>query len=885
MATLTPLQEAVSDATDPVRLAQLATHQDADVRKAARANPRCPAAALQLIELAENRPTYLVTEHLKVLAHLGPTAQVIAAQHPWTPNDVLIHLVMSGHAKVVLAHRKDRSADWLLVQGQQTPGLLQYLANNRSVPWFVRRRAWAMLKEGAPAPVATPQASAPPAPPPTAQATPAPGATAAATVAPPTTEDVRAKLRNRKEPFELSREESLLIENDRKLQRLAARHPQTPVPLLMWLDQHAPYGQAKETLLKRLEEDPIDAETLTRVARQGEWEMRAAVARNPHLPDPARAQLSEDEDWWVRAAVAENPSASPEELTRLAGDQEHITIKEHVAAHPNTPGDVLVTLADDGDPAVRAQVARNPSTPPEALARLATDERFATREAVAAHGLTSLDILQQLTADANERVNVVARLRTQVITADRAQEALSTRRRHVKLALANTQGTPPTVLEKLAADRNPLIRAQAALHSELPDLARKALVKDTSPSVSLIAKALDEETPADLLAFLPRHDARVRQALSRNEHAPAPVLEELSDDPLHDVRLSVVLNPAAPGAALERRLPEQPLRPDIRRHPRYAGEVQKKLHDLELQEARNPDASPESLYALSLSDFPRVRKAVAEHPNTAPDTLLLLACDREEKIREAIAQREVSTHGGLPAFVQHQLANDVSAKIRQSLVSRPDLTVSTMMILVNNPSEDEGIIEPIIQHPNVTPEILVGLGEHAKAAIREAVAHHPLTPLPTLLQLARDADGRVQTGVLGNPGATPDVLMILLSNPKLHEQIARSSNANGKVLEKLAYDAAYARFLRIWGLLEKTPLKSKQPVLRWKKWSKGRASSQAFSRLSVLRAVIEHPETTPRAVVFARRLKHLEIDAALQRRRAGAGLQKTKLFWQEEDDE
>lgn len=885
MATLTPLQEAVSDATDPVRLAQLATHQDADVRKAARANPRCPAAALQLIELAENRPTYLVTEHLKVLAHLGPTAQVIAAQHPWTPNDVLIHLVMSGHTKVVLAHRKDRSADWLLVQGQQTPGLLQYLANNRSVPWFVRRRAWAMLKEGAPASVSTPQASAPSASPPTAQATPAPGATAAAPVAPPTTEDVRAKLRNRKEPFELSREESLLIENDRKLQRLAARHPQTPVPLLMWLDQHAPYGQAKETLLKRLEEDPIDAETLTRVARQGEWEMRAAVARNPHLPDPARAQLSEDEDWWVRAAVAENPSASPAELTRLAGDQEHITIKEHVAAHPNTPGDVLVTLADDGDPAVRAQVARNPSTPPEALARLATDERFATREAVAAHGLTSLDILQQLTADANERVNVVARLRTQVITADRAQEALSTRRRHVKLALANTQGTPPTVLEKLAADRNPLIRAQAALHSELPDLARKALVKDTSPSVSLIAKALDEETPADLLAFLPRHDARVRQALSRNEHAPAPVLEELSDDPLHDVRLSVVLNPGAPGAALERRLPEQPLRPDIRRHPRYAGAVQKKLHDLELQEAKNPDASPESLSALSLSDFPRVRKAVAAHFNTAPDTLLQLVSDSEEQIREAIVQREGSTHGELPAFIQHQLAKDASVTVRQLLAKRPDLDVSTMLMLANTPNEDEDVLELIVGHTNVTPEVLAELGRHTKAALRLLVARHACTPMPTLQQLARDMQEEVQMGVFKNPSRTPEVLMILLSNPRLRVRVARDRRANGKILESLAYDPAYARYLRMRAIVNRTPLRDKRPIKRWKAWMESRTSRRAFAELNVLSAVIEHPAATNRAVAFAMRLRHPDIDAAIQMRRAGAGAPPAQSPLQEEDDE
>lgn len=878
MAKSSALKEAQSLSTDQHRLRMLATGLDQEIRFAALSNPSCPDDVRQLLKMAEERPDALKPTLLEHLARLGPYAIGLAVSQKQIPETTLIELAFKGHIKLILEQRKDRNSEWFIKQAETNPALLKYLSGNRSVPWYIRKRAWVILQKqpGSAEATAMPPdvqnqshfdpaltqealreifAARSPAPPrPTSPKVPA------------TVEDTKAKLLQRKTELELSGHEADLIANDPKLRRLAARHPYLPVPLLGVLDQQQPYGQARETLLTRLEEHDLEATTFLRLASEGEWDMRAAMARNPNLPESVRAQLCDDPDWWVRAAVAENPQTTPSELTQLADNQEHVTIKEHVAAHPNSPGHLLLKLANDGDPAVRTAVARNPSAPPEALVTLAGDERFSTREAVAAHALTPHDVLEQLSGDANERVAYVARLKYWPLTEARATEALSTRRRHVKLALSSVDQTPQFVLQQLASDRNPLVRAQAALHSNLPDESRVSLAQDPLPLVSMIARAADEHTPKEELAVLPRFDVRLRQALSRNPQAPESVLDSLSDDPLMDVRLGVLLNPSSPNSALERRLPEQSLRPVIRRHPRYAGGVQEKLNKIEYREARNEKATPEMLTSLSLSDSAKVRRAVAKHAQTQSETLLALAGDAEEGVRRAVVDRPKEL-GMLGLPLQWQLAQDPSPLIRQVLAWREDLAPETMQRLIQTSGTDESILISIVSHPAVSAEVLNLLAQTSSVEVRERVATHQLTPIPTLMQLAYDPQEEVQYALLSNPQCTAAVLLNLVRHPRLRSRLAKHDQADGAVLEALAFDAGFARYLKYQDWLARTPLKETRWIKQWQKWIVRRASSRAFGELEVLRSVIEHPAVTSKAVHYASRLNHPEIKAALQKQR------------------
>lgn len=863
MSTPAHLQEARSKRTAPARLRDLAVHLDPEIRQAARGNPRCPSDINQLLDLAEEHPEHLTAAHLDALARLGPYGVLLSVQHPEVSDDTLISLVQAGHLHFVLEDRSDHSADWIMRQAEHRPALLRYLCADAGVPWPLRRRAWKMRKAqkkkqgltelenvAAPDP-ASPDPAAKPSPdqnPPEVEVTP---------------EEVRRKLRERQGPVELLAEEIALIQADVKLQRLAARHPYLPVPLLGWIDREQPHGQARETLLNRLEAHALEPELFTLLAQRGEWDIRAAMGRNPHLPDAVRRQLGHDEDWWVRAAVAENPETQPDELTALAQDHDHVTVREHVAAHPHTPGDVLLRLAQDGDPAVRSQVARNPSAPPETLALLAEDERYATREAAAAHALSSPETLARLRSDRHERVRYVAGLRTDSLDETRAQEALATRRRNVRLALSHARSTPVPVLEQLARDRHPDVRAQVALHHHVPEGVRRALLDDASAVVRTVALASDEETPSDRLAFLPRHDARLRQALSRNAHTPEAILEELSEDPVKEIRLSVVLNPSAPGSALERRLPEQPLRPDIRRHPRYEGEVQRKLRQIEEQEASHPDATPEALEALSQSDSPGVRARVARHPNS-PEALLhvLAASYQEERVRRAVAERP----GTLSEDLQQHLARDESADIRRVVAYRPGLPESVMLILAQTSADDEALLSSLLENQEPCVPLLELLAHNISTDLRMQVARHRSTPLKTLLELAQDPHEDVHKALLRNRQLDAAALLQLVHHARLRLRIAQHPRADGAVLEALAYDARYHRYLKLQAWIKRMPFAEHPWSRQWQASAKRRASGRAYKDLAVLRAVVEHLAATPKAVQYAQRLRHPDMDKVLKQR-------------------
>jgi hypothetical protein len=56
------------------------------------------------------------------------------------------------------------------------------------------------------------------------------------------------------------------------------------------------------------------------MASDKSWEVREALARNPHLDPRILEDLSSHWSWMVRAAVAENPQTPVGTLERLAED-------------------------------------------------------------------------------------------------------------------------------------------------------------------------------------------------------------------------------------------------------------------------------------------------------------------------------------------------------------------------------------------------------------------------------------------------------------------------------------------------------------------------------------------------------------------------------------
>jgi len=851
------LAQASHPETTPFHLQQLATHQNAKVRAAALINPNLTDDLRDILKRAAAGDEVIQSE-LEWLSTLGPHGKLLAARHPATSHTTLRRLLSGGHLKDIYDARRARGKEWLLELAGDDQALLKILVESRFTPSSIHSQAKQLLKKVSAAQVLS---TAPPThdtAPSNPMPVPGPPPQPSGPPPPPTAQTLQAKLRLRQVMPELIADELLLIQQNPRLQRLAARHPMLPLVVLCWLDTLQPDGLAHERLLERLEKEVLESEFVECFAHSPKWEERAALARNPNLPLKWLRELAADEDWWVRASAAENPKAVPVMLAELATEQKHVVIHEQVAAHPHTSPETLRTLAQSPEREIRLRLARNPGTPPDVLGSLAADPSATVREAVAAHPLTPEVTLSILVRDPQERVKEVARLRL-------GQGALPQtlpRRRAVRLALASRTQLPEELAQALLTDRSPDVRAQMGMHGDLTPENRAQLGRDRSLHVRVVALAHNPASPSEALDRMPRYDVRVRQGLSRHALTPSSVLDALSDDPLDEVRLAVVLHPASPSNALRRRLPEQPLRPLIRRHPQYGG-VRSELHALEEHEASLPNTPPETLSALAESDSATVRALVARHPQTPEDTLLRLSHDAELFVLEALLKRE-----HLSLALQQVMARQVNLSIKLRLLKRPDLDLSILLTIIQG-GESEELLFAVMAHPGLTAQMLRPLTAHPSAVIKQAVIQHPLASPELLMVLTSDQDAAVRGALLHASCCTPALLKRLADYPEHRLAVAQHPVSDGALLEHLAYDVHYAQTLQYREWAQRLPehWQGRLPLLtRWLDWRRTTASQRAFRELNLLVAVAAHPNATPKALQFARRLRHPDLANALQRR-------------------
>ncbi|WP_424950578.1 hypothetical protein [Deinococcus sp.] len=834
------LREAGHLETPPARLLLLATDANRRVRSTALANLALPLDSRAIL-LRAHQGEALASPELEWLSTLGAYGKEVAARNIATSDRVLLNLARQGHLKSITQGKHPRDAAWFLEQARTDPTLLGIISRDLSVGWPVRRQAINLLK------FLPPESSVP-------AETVAPVQTPVEPVPIPTPESLpvatlRERLLDRKHAYTLTEQEAEELSSTPALRRLAARHPHTHVRLLEWLDTQQPYGPARENLLTQLGHRQLDDEARRHFALHRDWELRAALAPNPCLPLPLLELLARDADTLVRAASAEHPELPPTTLERLAADDSSL-VREAVAAHPATPPQVLAHLAGDEEWEVGLNVARNPSSDEATLALLAASAHFQVREAVASNMLTDTGILKELAFDTNERVAEVARLRLPGATRESLEVAAHSKRRNVKLALATQQGAPRELLLALSADRSSAVRALAGLHPQLDHEARQRLRDDPDPQVRRVAHAADSTATAAELSALPRFDARVKVALSRNGSTPGAVLDTLSDDPQDAVRLLVVAHPATPIPGLERRLPELELRPLLRQHPHYRGRLQARLHEQELQEATQPDVSDETLLALMESDSVDVRGVLARHERTPLALQLLLTADPAISVRVALLERAVVSEE-----VQRVLVKDAAQEVQAALIGLPELDEGVMLELLRQPTVGAGLLMELAAHPNITPPVLAGLARQFSAPVRILAALHHLTPAATLQLLAADPQESVRQAVAAHPGCPPAVLHLLAQRPEHRLAVAVHPSTPPRTLEYLVYDAGYARAVRL-------PQRPKV-VNMIRAFLLHRASQRAFPQMALLLAVIHHPNATTRAVRYASRLNHTEIEAAV----------------------
>ena len=113
----------------------------------------------------------------------------------------------------------------------------------------------------------------------------------------------------------------------------------------------------------------LAGDTLLRLARAGDAELRRSVARNPNAPPPALERLARDPIMGVRWWAGQHDAITPRALVVLAADPDpgH---RRMVVEHPVCPQRLLARLAGDPNRGVRIEVAQHPATPPAVLEQL-----------------------------------------------------------------------------------------------------------------------------------------------------------------------------------------------------------------------------------------------------------------------------------------------------------------------------------------------------------------------------------------------------------------------------------------------------------------------------------------------------------------------------------
>ncbi|WP_328777963.1 hypothetical protein OHT68_00585 [Streptomyces canus] len=301
---------------------------------------------------------------------------------------------------------------------------------------------------------------------------------------------------------------------------LLAHHTSVPMPREVFTALPDPR--------RALERCRLAPELEAELVRDGDAEVRRALAANPSLGAPGVAVVAEDPQDDIRSAVALRPDLTEEQRAAVRHDFDPTSMSHTLPWVEDLHGDAnaMRQLAASSHPLVRRSVARARHLPPDVVVRLAQDEDRVVRlflaescEDAPADMLLEVWRWWEGSFSHPDRPHSHPNFpRTGLLryTAD-------PRGRMRRLALDDPESTPADVA-RLARDPEAEVRRRAA---EDPRL-----------------------SPADAVRLLNDPEAYVRGTAVRNPRLPARVLAGLLHD--RDTACAAVTNPAIPVPVLHR---------------------------------------------------------------------------------------------------------------------------------------------------------------------------------------------------------------------------------------------------------------------------------------------------------------------------------------------
>lgn len=293
----------------------------------------------------------------------------------------------------------------------------------------------------------------------------------------------------------------------------------------------------------------------------------------------------------------------------------------------------------------------------------------------------------------------------------------------------------------------------------------RALAGSPSSDIRRLVAANPNLGEAEAMALAADPESIVRQSAIKAERLPAGLLLQLLGS---DAQLS------GAGIGLGFLGGDSPLRPS------QAGSVETR-YDL----ATIRGLSYELQAQLAVDENPYVRVCLAANPSIAQDLLALLITDKREDVRYAAAINPSISAEDLEA-----LANDKEEGIRCCAAGNAAASVGLLLKLVKDSQSNvrERAKHKLGDRRDLSESELAVMLEDKD--LRYTVAASPHIPPLLMRQLAADADPWVRVWLAMNPGASTEILALLVDDQDVNVQEKALAHRNTPLiaLERAAED-------------------------------------------------------------------------------------------------
>ncbi|MER8029582.1 PE-PGRS family protein [Streptomyces bauhiniae] len=447
-----------------------------------------------------------------------------------------------------------------------------------------------------------------------------------------------------------------------------------------------------------------------------------------------------------REGLAANPAASASVLCRLLdiGPEERLP---YPLTYRELPEDMIAAWVAHPDWRVRKELAERPLTPEQSAALFRDPDPhhrwLLLTSVVYQHPAFTAATFAQLATDPSPRVRaelaVHRDLPVRHLTALAADPDAVVRRAAARRAW--THLTPPA-RAALLADPDPMVRAEVPLHhcsTPLTVAGFAALPRGGYQEHAARTRVLARELAEELVHSTER---ALRDAAARNPHLDADLVALLAQDPEPGVRWWVYVRPELTEA--ERSGVAVELDPGAHVSPLE--------WVLELEDE-------EELRRCATSAHVMLRRSAACAPNLPPDVVDLLAHDEDWVVRLFLAERCAQA----PADLLLEMVRTWEGYSAARMLEHPNFPRQGLRRFADD--SDPRTRRLALLDPEVPPEVVERLSRDADAIIRRSALSNEGLSVASVIRLLDDPRDFVREAAAADPRLPTRVLTTLLNDP------------------------------------------------------------------------------------------------------------------------